>query len=101
LFLAYSLACLLAYSLALRSLTKRCVLLAVPQWSVNDVGLWCRTIGMERLVGIAQRLAIDGDVLLRISDEELNSFVLLSQQNLLNYVRAKIEELRSTVVSDG
>jgi len=73
----------------------------VPQWSVNDVGLWCRTIGMERLVGIAQRLAIDGDVLLRISDEELNSFVLLSQQNLLNYVRAKIEELRSTVVSDG
>jgi len=65
------------------------------------VGLWCRTIGMERLVGIAQRLAIDGDVLLRISDEELNSFVLLSQQNLLNYVRAKIEELRSTVVSDG
>jgi len=56
---------------------------------------------MERLVGIAQRLAIDGDVLLRISDEELNSFVLLSQQNLLNYVRAKIEELRSTVVSDG
>ena len=65
------------------------------------MGLWCRTIGMERLVGIAQRLAIDGDVLLRISDEELNSFVLLSQQNLLNYVRAKIEELRSTVVSDG
>jgi hypothetical protein len=70
----------------------------VLEWTCTDVALWCSTIGMPSLVDIVNTLMIDGDVLLRLSDDELKSFVLLSKQNLLPYIRSKIEDLRLTVL---